>query len=148
MRSLFPAALLLLASCGPKPNTEEDYYTRPLTLPGGQILKVETMYSNVELLRGLMYRNSLAPDHGMLFIYPHPDHYYTVMYNIRMPLDIIWMDSRRYILKIDENAPPCTTVASKCPKYGGKDVLSSYALEIPGGMARKYGLETGQSLGF
>jgi len=143
------ALFLLLVDCGgPQSTSVEDFHTRPLTLPGGQVIRVETMVDNIDLLRGLMYRTSLAPDHGMLFLYPHPDHYYTVMYNVRIPLDIIWMDARRNILKIDADAPPCKTEASKCPKYGGKALLSSYVLEIPGGAARKYGLQAGQILQF
>ncbi len=55
------------------------------------------------------------------------------------------MDSNRNIVDIVENAPPCKTQASKCPKYGG-DKISSYSLEIRGGMAKKYGLQLGQTL--
>ena len=141
--ALLLAATLCLVSCGPKPTSVEDFSLRPLTLPSGQVIQVETMYSNMDLLRGLMYRTSLAPDHGMLFMYPHPDHYYTVMYNVLIPLDIIWMDSNRRILEIDENEQPCKGQASQCPKYGGK-LISAYALEIGGGLARKYGLQVGQ----
>jgi uncharacterized protein len=150
MRSLSPSvllvALLLLAcSSGPKPTSLEDFPTRPVTLPGGQVIRVETMIDNIDLLRGLMFRTSLAPDRGMLFVYPRPDHYQTFMYQILIPLDIIWMDSNRRIVDINENAPPCKTQASKCLKYGGKQ-LSSYALQIGGGMARKYGLQLGQTI--
>jgi hypothetical protein len=139
--------IVCLAGCGDKATTLEEFATRPLTLPGGQVIKVESMYSNIDLLRGLMYRASLAPDHGMLFVYPKPDHYYTVMYNVLIPLDIIWMDSGRGILEIDENEQPCKVQASKCPKYGGKP-LSSYALEMNAGLAHKYGLQAGQIIQF
>jgi uncharacterized protein len=142
MRYLLLSALLLLESCGPKPTAVEDFALRPLTFPGGQVIHVETMYSNIELLRGLMFRTSLAPDRGMLFVYPHADHYQTVMYNILIPLDIIWMDANRSIVAINANAPPCKTQASKCTKYGGLN--SAFELEIGAGMSRKYGLQVGQ----
>jgi uncharacterized membrane protein (UPF0127 family) len=146
MRPLLLLALLSLLGCdGPKPTTLEDFPTRPVTLPGGRVIKVETMYTNIDLLRGLMYRTSIAPDRGMLFMYPRPDRYQTVMYNVLIPLDIIWLDRDRRILAMDENAPPCKTQASKCPKYGGPRIVS-FALEIGGGMARMYGLEVGQIL--
>jgi uncharacterized membrane protein (UPF0127 family) len=108
------------------------------------VIRVETTRSNFDILRGLEYRPSLAPDRGMLFIYPRPDHYQTVMYNVLIPLDIIWMDSHSDIIEIIANAPPCKTRASKCTKYGGK--LSLFALEIAGGMAAKYGLQVGQRI--
>jgi len=137
--------LAVLAGCGTKPTTLEEFETRPVKLPGGQVLRAETEISNFELLRGLMFRTSLAPDGGMLFVYPKPDHYQTLMYQTLIPLDIIWMDSSHHIVALDENVPPCKTQASKCPKYGGK-MIEAYALEIGGGMARKYGLHTGQTI--
>jgi uncharacterized protein len=145
MRYLFLAVPLLLACCGPNPTTLEDFPTRPVTLPGGQIIRVETMVQNFELLRGMMYRTYLAPDRGMLFVYPKPDHYQTWMYQTLIPLDTIWMDSDRNIIDIVENSPPCKTQASKCPRYGGQQI-SAYSLQIGGGMARKFGLHLGQRL--
>ena len=145
MRYLFFPAMLLLTCCGPQPTTLEDFPTRPLTLPGGQVIKVETMIDNVELLRGMMFRTQLAPNRGMLFVYPKPNRYQMFMYQTYIPLDIIFMDSNRNIVDMVENAPPCKTQASKCPKYGGA-TFSSYALEIGAGMAKKYGLRLGQTL--
>jgi uncharacterized membrane protein (UPF0127 family) len=143
---LLLTGLMAIAGCGgPQPTTLEDFPTRPLTLPGGHAIKVETMYTNIDLLRGLMYRTSLAPDRGMLFVYPRPDHYQTLTYNVLIPLDIIWMDANRRIVAMDENAPPCKTQASKCPRYGGPQIVS-FALEMAAGMARKYGLEVGQTM--
>ena len=145
MRCLLLAVLLPLACCGPKPDTVEDFHTQPATLPGGQVLRVETMTSNFDLLRGMMFRTSLAPDHGMLCVYTKPDYYQLWTYQTKIPLDAVWMDSNRSIVEIIENAPPCATQASKCPKYGGKQI-ASYMLEIGGGMASKYGLQVGQRI--
>ena len=139
------AALILLTACGSRPDSVDDFYLHTLTLPGGRTIRVEEVFDNVNILRGLMFRKSLAPDRGMLFVYPHPDHYQTFMYQVQIPLDIIWMDSGRRILQIDENAQPCMTQASQCRKYGGPDLVS-YALEIDAGLARKYGLGVGQIL--
>jgi uncharacterized membrane protein (UPF0127 family) len=145
MRYFLLAAVLLLTCCGTPPTTLEDFPTQPVTLPGRQVIHVETMISNFELLRGLMYRTSLAPDRGMLFVHPKPSLYTYWMYQTLIPLDIIWLDSHRNIVEIVENAQPCKTPASKCEHYGGKQV-SAYVLEIGGGMAKKYGLELGQTL--
>ena len=143
MRYLLLAALLILTSCGPKPTSLEDFPTQPITLPGGQVIRAETMIDDVDLLRGLMFRTSLAPDHGMLFVHAEPGNYQHWMYQVLIPLDIIWLDSNRNIVEIVENAPPCKTQASKCAQYGGHQ-LSSYVLELGGGMAKKYGLSVGQ----
>jgi uncharacterized protein len=145
MRYLLLAVLLPLAGCGPKPTTLEDFPTRPLTLPGGQVIRVETMVDNIDLIRGLMFRTSLAPDRGMLFVHPKPDLYNYWMYQTLIPLDIIWLGSNRDIVEIVENAQPCKTQASKCERYGGHQI-SAYVLEIGGGMAKKYGLSVGETL--
>jgi uncharacterized membrane protein (UPF0127 family) len=145
MRYLLLAALLPLACCGPDATTIEDFPTRPLTLPGGQVLHVETLIESFELMRGMMFRTSLAPDHGMLFVYPKPNHYQFWTYQNVIPLDIIWLDSSHTIVGIVENAPPCKTQASKCTRYGGKQI-SAFGLEIAAGMVKKYNLQVGQTL--
>ena len=145
MRYLLLAVLAPLACCGPKASTLEDFQTRPITLPGGQVIRAETMISNIDLMRGLMFRTSLAPDRGMLFVHPRPGNYAYWMYQTLIPLDIIWLDSNRTIVEMAENAQPCKTQASKCEQYGGKQI-SAYVLEIGGGMAKKDGLQLGQTI--
>lgn len=145
MRYLLLAVLLPLAGCGTKPTSLEDFPTRPVTLPGGQVIRAETMIDNIDLIRGLMFRTSLAPDHGMLFVHPQPGTYTYWMYQTLIPLDIVWLDSKHNIVEIVENAQPCKTQASKCTQYGGKQI-SAYVLEINGGMVKKYGLGLGQTL--
>jgi uncharacterized membrane protein (UPF0127 family) len=145
MRYVLLVVLLSLACCGPKPNTVEDFPTHPVTLPGGQVIRVETMIDSLDLVRGMMFRTSLAPDRGMLFVYPKPDYHHHWMYQTLIPLDIIWLDSKRNIVEMVENAQPCKTQASKCEQYGGKQ-MSSFVLEMAGGMSRKYGVQVGQRI--
>lgn len=143
MRSIVLSAALLLAACGPKPATIEDLYTRPVTLTGGQVIEVETMVDTRDLLRGLMFRTSLAPDRGMLFVHQKPGNYSTWMYQHKIPLDILWMDEKHRIVEIVENAPPCPTVASQCPHYGGAKT-SQFMLELAAGGVKRYHLAAGQ----
>ena len=95
--------------------------------------------------QGLMYRTELKPNEGMLFVFNENAVHCFWMKNTLIPLDIIWMDLNRRIIAINENAPPCKTQASKCPKYGGKQI-AAFALQIAGGTARKYGLQLGQTI--
>jgi uncharacterized membrane protein (UPF0127 family) len=145
MRYCLLVALLALAACGPPPTTVEDFPTRPVTLPGGRVIRVETMIDPLDLTRGMMFRTSLAPDRGMLFVYPKPDHHWHWMYQTLIPLDMLWLDSNHNIVEIVDSAQPCQTQASKCQQYGGTQ-LSYYVLEINGGLARKYGLQLGQRI--
>lgn len=151
MRFLAALALLsplfALLGCRSKPASVEDLTRREVTLPGGQVLRVETMLDAKDLLRAMMFRTTLPPDRGMLFVHLRPGNYGYWMYQTYIPLDIIWMDSTRHIVEIVSNAPPCKTEASKCPHFGGT-YPSQYVLEIAGGMAQKYGLHVGDVLAF
>lgn len=146
MRSCLPLCFaILLVNCGTAPDSVDDFHTRQVTLPGGRILKVESMVDRVDLLRGMMFRTSIAPDHGMLFVHQQPGRYSYWMYQTLIPLDMIWMDGSHNVVEIVENAQPCKTAASKCPQYGGHET-ASYVLEVGGGMAKKFGLKQGDTL--
>lgn len=148
MRLFGPIALLaLLCGCSEKPATFEDVNTRDITLPGGQVLRVETMLDAKDMLRGMMFRTSLAPDHGMLFVHRGPGKFSYWMYQTYIPLDMIWLDSSKRVVEIVPEALPCKTEASKCPHYGGNQT-AQYVLELAGGMAQKYSLKIGDYIGF
>ena len=148
--SLAASAVLLTTfsiSCGLTSSSHTDLHSQDVTLPGGQTIHVETMISRVDLMRGMMFRTSLATDHGMLFVQKEPGLYTAWTYQVEIPLDMIWMDKSHQIVEIVEKVPPCRTKASQCPSYGGTKI-AQYELELAGGMARKYGLQIGQRLEF
>jgi len=148
LRILALAPLVFLLACSTeKPATMEDLQCSIVTLPGGQKIKAERMVFVTDLARGMMFRDSLAPDRGMLFFHEREGNYTYWMYQVRIPLDIIWMGRNRRIVEIFVNAPPCKTVASKCAHYGGNR-SAQYVLEIGGGIAARYGLKVGDVLDF
>jgi hypothetical protein len=70
------------------------------------------------------------------------------MYQVRIPLDIIWMDHQRRIVEISANTPACTSKSSHdCPSYGGHE-KARYVLELAGGGAALYNLRVGDVLSF
>lgn len=141
------AGTLLLAGCGTQSTSLEDFNTREITLPHGQVIKVETMVDVKDLLRGMMFRQSVPPDHGMLFVRRVAGRYSYFMYQTLVPLDTIWMDANHKIVEIVENMPPCPTAASQCPHYGGKE-MSMYTLQVAGGGVKRYGLKVGDTIDF
>lgn len=146
---LFPIVVLCLAlaSCE-KSTTMDDLYSRTLTLPNGQKIRVEVMIDPIAMTRGMMFRNSLDPDKGMLFIHKNPGLYSYWMFQTLIPLDIIWMDVNHRVVEISANTPPCPSKDSRqCPSFGGTK-QSNFVLELAGGMAAKYGLKVGDTVTF
>ncbi|MBI1895038.1 MAG: DUF192 domain-containing protein [Acidobacteria bacterium] len=84
----------------------------------------------------------------MLFIHGSPGRYPYWMYNVKVPLDIIWLGLDRRIVEISANTPPCReTSAKNCPNYGGQEE-AAYVLELPAGSAARHGLRRGDRLNF
>jgi uncharacterized membrane protein (UPF0127 family) len=124
-----------------------DFDSRDVTLPDGTVVKAEVMMTEVDMKRGMMFRDTFPEGRAMLFIHPQPTKQPYWMYQVKIPLDIIWMDKSHLVVEIAENAAPCATKASQCPNYGGNQTYS-FAIEFPGGYARKHGIREGASLQF
>lgn len=142
----FLTVILLLTSCSSSPavGTNE----KVVTLPHGRKIVTEVMIRSEDMARGMMFRDSLAPDRGMLFIHQQAGRYPYWMHNVRIPLDIIWMDSSRRVVEVSTNTPPCDgKPASECPSYGGTQP-AIFILELAGGLAEKYGVVEGVVLDF
>ena len=142
------AAFLLVSACGPKTTGEGELNTTEITFPNGRTVLAETMRQQVDQMRGMMFRDSLAKDRGMLFVHPSEMNVPYWMYQVRIPLDLIWMDHQRRIVEISANTPACTAKSSHdCPSYGGNE-KARYVLELAGGGAALYGLKVGDTLSF
>ena len=144
-RTLLLCAFVFLAGCSHEPPA--DAGLQEIRLPGGQTLRAEVMTRSEDLMRGMMFRESLAPDRGMLFVHTAPGRYTYWMFQCLIPLDIIWLDANRRIVEISADTPPCKTEASACPHYGGNQD-SLFVLELAGGMAAKYSLKLGDTIFF
>jgi len=83
----------------------------------------------------------------MLFIHQAPGQYPYWMYQMKIPLDIVWMDHDHRIVEISADTPPCTTKASLCANYGGHEI-AQFVLELGAGEAKREGLSLGQKLDF
>jgi uncharacterized membrane protein (UPF0127 family) len=107
-------------------------------------LTVELAESEAQHSMGLMERRTLAPDAGMLFIYPsmQPDSSAFWMFRTRIPLDIAFIDSAGTIRTIETMAPCESPLAQGCPNYpAGAPYLA--ALEVNAGYFAKHRLGVG-----
>ena len=139
---------LLLTACGDKAATAEEFYLTPIKLPDGAVIQAEHMRTQQEMMRGMMFRDELKPDRGMLFSHGSPGNFPYWMYQVKIPLDILWVNSARRIVEISALTPPCPEgPASKCPHYGGH-AEALFVVELAGGVAAKHGLKLGDPLVF
>ncbi len=142
------AAAFALSGCGRgETGSINDLNNRTVTLPDGTKIRAELVTKEVDLMRGLMYRESLAENAGMLFAYGKPGFYRFWMHEVKFRIDILWLDRERRIVQIVHNLPPCPGPAESCPVYGG-DFSSLYVLELNSGMAKKHNLKPGMVIDF
>jgi uncharacterized membrane protein (UPF0127 family) len=89
---------------------------------------------------GLMFRDKLDNDHGMLFIYPQEKSLSFWMKNTKIPLSIAFINSEEIITQIDSMTP--YSLMSHTSKEKVK-----YALEMEQGWFRKNGIKVGSKVG-
>lgn len=122
----------------------------PLTLHGGEArhtLQVEVARTPQQRTRGLMERDSLAPDAGMLFVYDNQQGSGNAfwMYRTRIPLDIAFLDAAGVIGALDTMSPCRSEAARDCPVYPA-GVPFRAALEANAGYFAAHGLEVGDRI--
>src|SRR5258708_3867969 len=145
------SALLIFLSgvtaCNRASSTEE-YYLMRLTLPDSSVILMEQMRTPEQMTQGMMFRDELRNDRGMLFSHAAPGRFPYWMCQVKVPLDIIWVNTNRRIVEIVPQAKPCEKgPASACPSYGGHQD-SLFVVELAGGVAAKHGLKVGDLLTF
>jgi uncharacterized membrane protein (UPF0127 family) len=145
--ALIVLAALLSIGCGSNEPTGTGLNVREVTLPNGTKIRCEVMARPEDMARGMMHRDALPPDRGMLFLHAEPGRYAYWMHNVRVPLDIVWMDRSRRIVEIAPDTPGCLKTPQECPSYGG-NAEASYVLELAGGGASRHGLKLGDVLSF
>lgn len=106
---------------------------------------VEVADTMEKQMLGLMYRESIPDDFGMLFIYPSEGHRSMWMKNCRVHLDIIFMDANKQVINIHFNVPPCT--GDPCASYASERP-AQFALELRANRAKELGLNPGDHIFF
>jgi uncharacterized protein len=142
------AAAAILSACGEKPSTMEDLTSTVVTFPNHTKITAQSMREQIDMTRGMMFRDSLPADHGMLFFHGKMGKYTYWTYQNRIPLDFIWIDHDHKIVEMELNIPPCASKAAhECAQYGGHED-ASYVLEVNAGTAAKNALKVGNRLDF
>jgi uncharacterized membrane protein (UPF0127 family) len=114
--------------------------TAPLTIvtaSGPHKFTVELATTPEQMAQGLMFRQSLAPDAGMLFDFVTPSMATMWMKNTLIPLDMLFVDAKGQTVNIHERAVPGSleTIAAAAPVRA--------VIELNGGTAARLGIRPG-----
>lgn len=110
---------------------------------GGKKFSVEIADTSEKTALGLMFRDNMPSDHGMLFIFPAEAPRSFWMKNTRISLDIMYFDKELKLVSISADTPPCKV--SRCPSYPSV-IPAKYVLELNAGTASKLGVNLGDTL--
>jgi uncharacterized protein len=139
--------LLLFPFCALAGNNQVLSGLIPITLPGGAIIQAELANTPQKRAEGLMYREHLADDRGMLFTFSQAEAWVFWMKNTKIPLDLIWINEKKQIIHMEQRVPICTRTDDSCPQYRPNEG-ALYVLELAAGRAESLKLQRGSKLQF
>jgi uncharacterized membrane protein (UPF0127 family) len=115
----------------------------PYVVLGGERFTVELAETQEKQALGLMFRDQMPSDHGMLFLFPDAARRSFWMKNTRIPLDIFYFSKDLALVSVSENTPPCRS--PRCPSYPSSGP-AKYVLELNAGKAAELGVQAGDVL--
>ena len=117
--------------------------------PDRATVHLEVADTEAKRQRGLMFRPSLEPTSGMLFVFDEPGVHPFWMQNCLISIDIIWLDEEGRVADIAARAEPCKLPgcnppcdSNACPTYP-HDGRANYVIEVVAGFAEAHGLKAG-----
>lgn len=105
-------------------------------------IDIEIADSELKTQQGLMYRKSMEENRGMLFIFPTAEVRSFWMKNTIIPLDIIFVNEKKEIIKIHKNTVPYSVKSLESIKP------ALYTVEVNAGFTEKYGIKEGDLINF
>lgn len=122
-----------------------DYDTISSVNINDNMIIVEIADDNEERIQGLMFRDELDYNSGMLFVFNNEKIRSFWMKNTYIPLDMIFISSNKTIVDIHENTEPCKTVG--CKSYISNKP-ARYVLEVNSGYVSEKGFKVGDEVEF
>ena len=133
-------ALFLAAGASAQLQSYEKSTASIQTAGGKRDFTIELALTPAQQAQGLMFRREMAPDAGMLFVFPDSREQTFWMKNTFLPLDMIFIKPDGTILSIAERAVPLTE--TPVPSHGSAKAV----LEVNGGTAARLGIKPGDKV--
>jgi uncharacterized protein len=111
----------------------------------GQRFEVEVVDNDQTRARGMMFRDSLEKNHGMLFVFEETAMRSFWMHNCKISLDILYFDEQLKLVGQALSVPPCNLSPEQCPNYSS-NAPARYVLETNAGVAKTLGVALGDTL--
>jgi len=135
--SLIPFLILSLAGCDNSGKAQK-YNTVSLEI-SNQTIQVEIADSPPEWELGLSYRDTLADDHGMLFVFPNESRRVFWMRGCNFDIDVAYIESNGTISEIiTMKKEPLDTPPESLKTYPSQSTTIKYVLEMIGGWFEKH----------
>jgi hypothetical protein len=106
---------------------------------GSKTFTLEIANDAAEREKGLMRRDSMPADHGMIFVFPGEERLGFYMKNTRIPLDIIFLNADGVVVSIKQMRPYDVSTTYT-------DVPAKWAIELNQGQAASAGVKIGDRL--
>ena len=137
---------VLLAACAGAPAYGQRAEPRgEVLLPDKTMVRVEIADTEAKRQRGLMFRETLGPNEGMIFLFEEPGFYPFWMKNTLIPLDMLWLDGSARVVSIANAVPPCK--ADPCATYPpDRGTQALYVVEVNAGFAKEHKVKVGDAL--
>ena len=103
-------------------------------------IDIEITDTREEKRRGLMYRHDMAATEGMVFVNDMSQRHFFWMKNTYIPLDMIFVDEKMQIVKIEKNTVPLSEKFISVPKD------AQYTIEVNAGFCDRHSLKIGDSI--
>lgn len=106
------------------------------------VLEVEIADTDATRARGLMFKEQLPDNQGMIFVFEQEQIISMWMLNMQFPLDVMWFDSDGNVVHIEKNAQPCKSALETmaCTFENAKGQNAKYVLEVTAGFVEKFGI--------
>jgi uncharacterized membrane protein (UPF0127 family) len=111
----------------------------------GHRFQIEIAADDAARERGLMFRENMSADHGMLFVFDDAQVRTFWMKNTHIALDILYFDQNYKLVSVQQRVPPCLGSGNNCPVYPSEGA-AQYVLELNAGLASKLGVKPGDVL--
>jgi uncharacterized membrane protein (UPF0127 family) len=121
-------------------------YQRVVVSANGIELVAYVAATNEQKAKGLSVKDALPDYEAMLFVFDTAQEQSFWMKNMKFPIDIIWLDSDKAVVHIENNLQPCS-FDILCPSYKPNN-NALYVLETVAGFAQKHDIVEGTRVEF